>query len=72
MFDDDGREETNIEGKVIIGNCETIYAVGDRKPQRYGKTVTDWQKIRITLGSGSTVGRDSSSRLSHYRFLHGS
>ena len=54
MFDYDGLEETNIDGKVIIGKCETIYAVGDRKPQPYGKTGTDWQKIRITLDSGST------------------
>ena len=55
MFDYDGLEESNIEGKVIIGKCETIYAVGDRKPQRYGKTDTDCQKIRIPLDSGSTV-----------------
>ena len=34
MFDDDGLEETNIEGKVIIGKRETVYAVGGRKPQR--------------------------------------
>ena len=32
---------TNIEGKVIIGKCQTISAVGDCKPQPYGKTDTD-------------------------------
>ena len=55
MFDYDGLEEINIEGKVIIGNRETIYAVGDRNPQLYGKADTDRQKIQMTLVSGSTV-----------------
>ena len=55
MFDYDGLEEMNIEGKVIIGRCATIFAVGDWKPQRYGKMDTDWQKIRISFHSGSTV-----------------
>ena len=32
MFDDDDFEETNIEGKVIIGKYESAYVVGDRKP----------------------------------------
>ena len=65
MFDYDGLEETNFEGKVIIGSCETIYAVGDRKPQRYGRTGTDWQKVRITLDSGSTVDVMPSDELCH-------
>ena len=30
MFDYDDLEETNIEGKVIIGEYESVYAVGDR------------------------------------------
>ena len=34
---------------------ETAYAIRDRKPERHGSTDTDWQKIRITLYSGSTV-----------------
>ena len=34
---------------------ETICAIGDRKPERYESTDTDWQKNRITLDSGSTV-----------------
>ena len=34
---------------------ETAYAIRDRKPERHGSTDTDWQKIRITLDSGSTV-----------------
>ena len=55
MFDYDDLEETIPEAKAIIGECEAVYAVGDRKPQRCGTTDTDWQKIRITLGSGSTV-----------------
>lgn len=34
---------------------ETIYAIGDQKPERYGSTDADWQHFRITLESGSMV-----------------
>ena len=32
-----------------------VYAIGDKKPERRGTTYGEWQKIRITLDSGSTV-----------------
>ena len=38
-----------------VDGHETIYAIGDRKFQRYVMVDTDWQKIRITFGSESTV-----------------
>ena len=63
MFDYDDLEETTIEGKVTIGECESVDAVGDRKPQRYTKTDTDWQTIRITLDSGSAVDAMPSDEL---------
>ena len=31
---------------------ETMYAIGDQKPERYRSTNTDWQKIHITVDSG--------------------
>ena len=48
-FLDDGDEDRGV------GELETICAIGDRKPERYGSTDTEWQKIRITLDSGSAV-----------------
>ena len=38
-----------------IDEYEYICAIGDRKPERYGTADAEWQKIRITLDSGSTV-----------------
>ena len=32
-----------------------VYAIGDKKPEPYGSTDSEWQKIRITLDSGATV-----------------
>ena len=34
---------------------EDVYAIGDKKPKRYGSTDSEWQKIRFTLDPGSTV-----------------
>ena len=39
---------------TIVDCIDTVNAVGDAKPGRVEK-VGDWQKIRITLDSGSTV-----------------
>ena len=35
--------------------AEVVYAIGDKTPERYGPTDSEWQKIRITLDSGPTV-----------------
>ena len=44
-----------VEEMLHIDGHETIYAIGDRKPQHYGTADADWQKIRIAFDSGSTV-----------------
>ena len=57
-LDVDNLEKTipdGVEEMLHVDGHETIYAIGDRKPQRYGTADTDWQKIRITLDPGSTV-----------------
>ena len=57
-FDSDNLETTIpdvVEKMLHVDGHETIYAISDRKPQRYGTADTDWQKIRITFDSGSTV-----------------
>ena len=66
MLDYDDLEKTipdDVEGTLNVDGRETIYAIGDRKPQRNGTADTDWQKIRITLDSGSTVDAVSNDEL---------
>ena len=41
------------ESRQHVDELEAVYAIGDKKPERRGTTDGDWQKIRITLDSGS-------------------
>ena len=57
-LDVDNLEKTipdGVEEMLHVDGHETIYAIGDRKQQRYRAADTNWQNIRITLDSGSTV-----------------
>ena len=44
-----------VEEMLHVDGHESICAIGDRKLHRYGTADTDWQKIRITFASGSSV-----------------
>ena len=45
----------SADEELYIDEHETSFAIGDRKAERYGSTDTEWQKIRITFDSSSTV-----------------
>ena len=52
MFDYDNLEKKVrdvVEETLNVDGRETVYAIGDRKPQRYGTADTDWKKIRILV-----------------------
>ena len=53
--DIDSPSVKSAEEELYMDEHETIFAIGDRKPERYGSTDTEWQKIRIIMDSGSTV-----------------
>ena len=47
LFDFDNLKKTILdvfEEMLHVDGHETIYAIGDRKPQHYGTANTDWQK----------------------------
>ena len=47
--------EYGDEGRQCPDESEVAYAVGDSKPECRGTAEEEWQNIRITLDSGSTV-----------------
>jgi hypothetical protein len=54
FFDD--LECTLCNGIGKLADCDNdVCAVGDKRPAKPAEKIGDWQKIRITLDSGSTV-----------------